>query len=246
MDARRDRRDRRIHVAVVGLLLVVEHHRHDQDDDVGLARGGGAVGRRPQAARRRGRRATSSASPGSSATCERPSLIASTTRLLDVDRDHVPAVRRRTGPPAAGPSCRRRRRRPCPAVPGSPVHGATWRAGSWRQALAGSSIEPPSRLGADVGRETIVMRSDLDGQAARSTVRRSRAARQERVGDGDRPQAVLGVDDRPAAVADDAEERVELGGERLAPSRPAARRPRPRTSARSRRSGAGSSCRSRG
>ena len=50
MDARRDRCDRGIHVAVVGLLLVVEHHRHDQDDDVGVAGGAGAVGRRPQAA----------------------------------------------------------------------------------------------------------------------------------------------------------------------------------------------------
>ncbi len=41
------------------------------------------------------------------------------------------------------------------------------------------------------------------------------AACEQGRGDRDGPQAVLDVDDRPAAVADDAQERIELGGQRL-------------------------------
>ena len=81
-------------------------------------------------------------------------------------------------------------------------------------------------------------RPDLD-------VRAARGGEEQRVGDADRPQPVLGVDLRPATLADDPEERVVLGGEGLplatgssatSPSKVGAK---PRISA-------GSSCRWRG
>ena len=45
MDARGDRLDRGVHVAVVGLRLVVEHDRDDEHDDVRRAGRRGAVER---------------------------------------------------------------------------------------------------------------------------------------------------------------------------------------------------------
>ena len=100
------------------------------------------------------------------------------------------------------------RARPCPArrstgvtVAGRSVPAVVRTAGR---------IEPPSSEGA------VAVRTIGLTPGTSSTVRRSRAARQQRVREDDRPAAVGRVHDRPAAVADDPHECLELGDERLA------------------------------
>ena len=162
MDPGRDRRDGRVHVPVVGLLLVVEHHRNDQHDDVALAGRGDRIGGRPQPAALRHAARTASPRPGSSVTCERPSLIAATTASWTSTASHLPAVRRelRSQRQAhlAGPDDRnppgRARLAPPRARPTEPAHGGR----GW----AAVSIEPPSMDGADArARVVVVIRQAL-------------------------------------------------------------------------------------
>ena len=123
----RDRGDRRIHVAVVGLLLVVEHDRHDQDDDVGLARGGRAVGRRPEAAAGVGRR--DELGETGLLGDVRAALV---DRVDDRSAGRRPRSRasrgRRTGRASGRPILPAPTTATVPAVPGSPIHGRDRRA----------------------------------------------------------------------------------------------------------------------
>ena len=95
-----------------------------------------------------------------------------------------------------------------PAVPVSPVHGRTRRAGSWRQALAGTVIEPPSSEAVETAVTIGLTGHQLHGSAF------ARCG-QERVGEDDSPAPVGRIHDRPATVAHDVDERLELGDERL-------------------------------
>ena len=79
MDARRDRIDRRVHPAVVRVVARVEHHRDDEHDDVRGASRLGTVRRGPETACCMGS-LHELADPGSSPTCDRPSLMDATTR----------------------------------------------------------------------------------------------------------------------------------------------------------------------
>jgi hypothetical protein len=91
MDARCDRLDRRVHVAIVGLLLVVEHDRHDQHDHVGAGRGRSSVECCPQAAGGVGR-SDALGQAGLLGHVIEAGVDRVDDRGLDVDRGHVPAV----------------------------------------------------------------------------------------------------------------------------------------------------------
>ena len=212
MEPGRDRIDGRIHEAVVGLLLVVEHRP-------------GRSGRRrrrharrprhrssPAGVRRGARAATRSASPGSSPTCERPSLIEATTASCDVDGHDAPSRATRTGRRAAGPSCPRRRPRPCPRCPGSPVHGATRRGGSWRHGLD-RQLDRPAEEARGAGRGAGGDRhrgcclaaaiSASSGSSASSIGRRSAADASSASASATAHSPSSPSTTRPAAVADD-------------------------------------------
>ncbi len=106
--------------------------------------------RRPSACTR----ATISASPGSSPTCERPALIASTTAgLTSTAMTLQPCVANWAA--SGRPILPAPTTATVPAVPSSPVHGETLRAGAWVHGLGGTVIDPPSIEAPTDGRVTM-------------------------------------------------------------------------------------------
>ncbi len=96
MDARRDRVGRGIHVPVIRARLRIQHHRHDQHDDVGLARGRRAVRRGAQHPVPVGRR-DELGEAGLLVDVRAALVDRGDDRLVDVDGDDLPAVRRELG-----------------------------------------------------------------------------------------------------------------------------------------------------
>ena len=204
VEPRRDRRHRRVHRAVIGVRLA-SSMTGTISTTTSASRAAAAPSSVARSRPAAWASATSSATPGSSPTCDRPSLIDATTAgSMSTAMTDQPWRRELGGQrqahlagPDDGDGPGRARLAGPWRGPGAPARGGT---GS-----AGRTIEPPSS-------------EAPDGASGRSGSRRhqlDRAAlaggRQQRVGEDDRPAAVLGIDDRPPAVADDPDERLELG-----------------------------------
>ena len=206
----RDRRHRRIHRAVVRAGSLASSMTGTMSTTTSASRGcGRAVQWWPAGGPPHGPRRRASATPGSSPMCERPSLIAADDRRIDVDRDHVPAV---------GGELRRQRQAHLARADDRDRAGRARLAGP-RPDLAGRRVtalvgRQHDRAAEQRGRRGASDGSDSTGHQLHRPAfpgRGEQASRQD-----DCPAPVGRVDDRPATVADDAHERLELGDERFA------------------------------